>query len=75
MTISFHESNIVEVGPDNPLFILNDGIAISYRASIRLSEDCPHRYRNLIQDALAAGWIIPVARMYDHEVTFDILKK
>lgn len=75
MTINLHETNIVEILPGDPLFTLNDGIAITDRASFHISEECPPRYRDIILDCLEDGWIYPVARMYDYEVTFTALKK
>jgi len=73
-TFKFHNTNIVDVHRGDPMFVLSDGIAIADRASIQISENCPDRYRNIIQDCFERGWIEPLARMYDHEATFDTLK-
>jgi len=74
MSLILHPSNIVEVTAGNPLFVLTDGIAIAHRASIRVSEDCPAHCRDILHSWYEAGWITPVANMYDFEMTFTTLK-
>lgn len=60
-------------GDDN--FLLKDGIVVTPRAALEISNHCPENYKYLLQECIGHGWIKPVAQVYDHEITFDILKK
>jgi hypothetical protein len=47
---------------------------VTPRAGFEISSGCPYNYREIIQECVRQGWLKPVANVYDHELTFDVLK-
>lgn len=74
MNITMHNSTIRAVKQGDPLFRLSDGLVVGQRAGLEISQRCPENYQSLIQECISHGWLKPVAYMYDHEMTFAILK-
>jgi hypothetical protein len=61
--------------PKDPNFSFSpDGIKIVPRASIEISQRCPKNYKDLIQECVRHGWLLPVAYMRDEELTWELLK-
>lgn len=52
-----------------------DGLMLVPRASVMILEQCPHDVRDMINYALAKGWLQPVANMRDSEYTVELLRK
>lgn len=52
-----------------------DGISWVPRAHIEILEQCPANIRDMVNYALAKGWVQPVANMRDTEYTMELLKK
>ena len=75
MKISARQTNIRTLKPGDPLWLLDDGMVLSPRAGFEISQRCPENYKDIILECIRYGWLKPVASMYDHEITFDILKK
>lgn len=75
MKYQIHQTNIRTLKPGDPLWLLDDGMITSPRAGFEISQRCPKNYKDIILECVRYGWLMPVANMYDHEVTFDILKK
>lgn len=51
-----------------------DGIKIVPRAGFEISSGCPSNYREIILECMNHGWLKPVARMRDEELTWELLK-
>lgn len=54
-------------------FHIDNGILISPRAAIEISNKCPSRYKLMIVEAIKYGWIEPVAYMKDSEYMWEKL--
>jgi len=52
-----------------------DGISLVPRAHCEILEQCPANIRDMINYALAKGWLQPVANMRDTEYTMELLRK
>lgn len=75
MNYRLHKTSIRTLQPNDPNFILDDGIILSPRAGFEISQHCPMEYKLILQKCISHGWIKPVANVYDHELTFNILKQ
>ena len=69
-----HNSNIRKITSNDAMFRLSDGLTTSTRAGFEVSQSCPAEYKSILITAINAGWIKPVAYMYDYEMTFALLK-
>lgn len=70
-----YKTNIRTLRPNDPNFILDDGIILSPRAGFEITQQCPKEYKMILQECMRYGWITPVANVYDHELTWDSLRK
>ena len=62
--------------PKDPDFSFSpNGITLVPRASIAISQRCPENYKDLIQECVNHGWLLPVAHMRDTEYTMELLQK
>lgn len=61
--------------PGDPDFSINDGFVVANRAGFEIKEDCPDEYKVMITTCILKGWMVPVAAMYDYELTMDKLKE
>ena len=52
-----------------------DGITMVPRAHVVILEQCPANIRDMVNYALAKGWVQPVANMRDTEYTMELLRK
>ena len=69
-----HNSTIRKITSDDAMFRLTDGLTTANRAGFEISQSCPAEYKSIFITAINAGWIKPVAHMYDYEMTFALLK-
>ena len=69
-----HISNIRKITRNDAMFHLTDGLTTAARAGFEISQSCPAEYKSILITAINAGWIKPVAYMYDYEMTFAVLK-
>lgn len=69
-----HRTRLKTLRQSDAGFTLIDGIVTSPRAGFEISNLCPGGYKMILQECINYGWIKPVATVYDHELTFDILK-
>ena len=65
---------IKTIKSNDPNWNLISGYTITPRAGFEISSGCPYNNRQIIQECFSQGWLKPVAYMYDHELTFDLLK-
>jgi hypothetical protein len=59
----------------DPNFHISNGLALSSRASINVSQKCPQRIVDIIVDAYTRGWIEPVATVTEEEYTWMTLRR
>ena len=64
---------IVSIKQDEPGFYIKAGIKMAGRAGIEISEKCPYQEAQIIHQAYAKGWIIPVAHMLETEYMWEEL--
>jgi hypothetical protein len=74
MAFKSHQSPFRTLRSKDPNFTLTDGLLVTPRAGFEISSGCPYNYREIIQECVRHGWLKPVANVYDHELTFDVLK-
>ena len=55
-------------------FLLQDGPMVSPRAGFEINQHCPPEYKKILLDCVAAGWLNPVAIVYNAEYTMDLLR-
>ena len=68
-----YETKFRTLKPNDPNFILEDKFMIAPRAGFEINNRCPTAYKRILQECISAGWIIPVATVYDHELTYQRL--
>lgn len=71
----FKQSQLRTIRQDDPSFMLNDGLVVSPRAGFEIGHGCPEEYKMIINQCISLGWLKPVATVYDHELTWNILSK
>lgn len=74
MTITQPENRFVKVvrGDDN--FMMTDGIKLVPRAAVEFSNMCPSSLIIQVQDAIAKGYIKPVAYVKTKELFWEVLE-
>lgn len=75
MTFNIRKSQIKTIKPNDPRFLINDGLVVSPRAGFELNQKMPHEYRLIIQQCLQNGWLTPVANVTERELLFMGLSK
>ena len=77
MTISINQSPWINLRPGDPSFQLQGDIAITDRAAIEISVNCPQNYAEVMAMAIKKQWIRPVAAVprTDPTLMWDRLKK
>lgn len=68
-------NRIKTVSQDESDFRINNGFLVYGRAELTIVDDCPAKYKEMIQYAYKKGWIKLAANMYDYEYTMDKLKE
>lgn len=66
---------IKTLAPGENGFMINDGIILSPRASIKIKLNCPSYIRDTIAHAFSKGWIEPVAHVPEVEYLIEELRK
>lgn len=70
MKITALQSSIRTIKPNDPRFIINDGLMLSPRAGFEINSQCPQEYRLIIQECIGRGWLIPVSHITERELIF-----
>lgn len=73
MTYTIANKTIKTIRKGDVDFFIDNGILMSPRAAIEISNKCPTRYKLLIVDAIRNGWIEPIAYMKDSEYMWEKL--
>lgn len=74
MSFKLHQSRLRTIRQNDPNFMIQDGFVRAPRAGFHILPECPQEYKMIISDCIDKGWLKPVAYVYDHELTFDLLK-
>ena len=75
MTYKVHESTTRRLYRGEPGFSMVDGIRLVPRAEIVVLEQCPANIRDMLQYAIAKGYVQPVANVRDEELVWEKLAK
>lgn len=70
MYITARQSQVRTIKPNDPRFIINDGLVVSPRAGFHILPECPREYKLVIQDCIDRGWLQPVANVTERELIF-----
>jgi len=70
MNIKVHKSKLRTIKPNDPRFLINDGVVTAPRAGFEINEKCPAGYQKILMECWGNGWIIPVAYMTERELLF-----
>jgi hypothetical protein len=70
MNIKIHRNQIRTIKPNDPRFLINDGMTIASRAGFEISSGCPIEYKMVLQECINNGWLKPVAYMTEREMMF-----
>ena len=73
MTYTTPDKIIKTIRKDDPDFYIDNGIVMSPRAGIEISNDCPRQYKSMIMEAIKNGWLKPIAYMKESEYTWEVL--
>jgi hypothetical protein len=75
MNIVENKISIRTLRPGDNGFVIDDGISQYQRASFEISNNCPAEYKSIFITAINAGWLKPVAHMYERELLISGLAK
>lgn len=70
MKITSYKTSLRTIKPNDPRFIINDGLITSPRAGFHILPECPREYKLVIQECIHRGWLQPVANMTERELLF-----
>jgi hypothetical protein len=73
MTYIIHESNTTSLQPGDEGYNLVDGVRLVPRAMLAIKHDCPTSIRDTLNWAIDCGYVVPIANVYKHEQTFNVL--
>lgn len=73
MTFVIHESDTTSLQPGDAGYNLVDGVRVVPRAMLAIKTECPQSIRNTLNMAIDRGWVVPIANVYKHEQTFNVL--
>lgn len=62
------KNQIRTIKPNDPRFFINNGLTITPRAGIEISNSCPDRYKKVIIECLQNGWLHSVAHVTEREL-------
>ena len=73
MTYKVHPSTTRRLWRGEPGFSMVDGVRLVPRAEIVVLEQCPANLRDMLQYAIAKGYVQPVANVRDEELVWEKL--
>jgi hypothetical protein len=73
MTFTSPDKIIKTIRQSDPDFYIDNGIVMSPRAGIEISQRCPSNYASLIQECIGHGWLKPIAYMKESEYIWEKL--
>ena len=73
MNYKIHQSTTRRIYRGQDGFVIVDGIKLVPRAEVIVLEQCPANIRDMVNYAIAKGWIQPVANVRDEELVWEKL--
>ena len=64
---------IKTIRQNDPDFYIDNGITISPRAGLEISQRCPNNYIDVIRECLEQGWLKPIAYIKESEYIWEKL--
>ena len=75
MSYTFHKPTTRRLWRGEYGFNIIDGVKMVPRAEVVVLEQCPTNIRDMVNYAIAKGWIQPVANVRDDELVWEKLAK
>jgi len=75
MNYKIHQSTTRRIYRGQADFHIIDGVKMVPRAEVVVLEQCPNNIRDMVNYAIAKGWIQPVATVRDDELVWEKLAK
>ena len=75
MSYTIHQSTTRRIYRGQADFHIIDGVKMVPRAEVLVLEQCPSNIRDMVNYAIAKGWIQPVANVRDDELVWEKLAK
>ena len=75
MSYTVHQSITRRLWRSEPGFWITDGVKVVPRAEVVVLEQCPNNIRDMVNYAIAKGYIQPVANVRDDELVWEKLAK
>lgn len=75
MSFKYKQSKIRKLEKSDPRFMIYDDFVAVPRAGFEISQNCPAEYKSILITAINAGWLKPVAHVYERELIFMGLAK
>ena len=75
MSYTFNQPTTRRIFRGQPGFNIIDGVRMVPRAEVVVLEQCPNNIRDMVNYAIAKGWIQPVANVRDDELVWEKLAK
>lgn len=69
------QTKIKTIRSTDPDFNICDGMVITPRAGLELSNNCPREYKLIIAECINNGWLRPIAYQPTHEEFMEKLTK
>lgn len=69
------EPKTVTIKPNDPNYMISNGLNLTPRAHIDINPRCPTHYANLVAELYSSGMITPVAVVTDKEYTLMSLRR
>lgn len=73
MTYTFHQSTTRRLFRGEPGFHMTDGVKMVPRAEIVVLKECPANMVDMLNYAIAKGYVQPVANVRDEELVWEKL--
>ena len=74
MSYTIHQSTTRRIYRGESGFHMIDGVKMVPRAEVVVLEQCPSNIRDMVNYAIAKGWIQPVANVRDDELVWEKLQ-
>ena len=73
MTFTTPDKIIKTIRQNDPNFYIDNGIVMSPRAGLEISQRCPNNYIDVIRECLEQGWLKPIAYIKESEYIWEKL--
>ena len=73
--IKSYQTSIITNKPNDPKFIITDGLMNATSAGYEINSKCPYSYRTVIEECVRNGWLKPIAHVKDSELFWDELQR